>query len=251
MYKALVTVCLCCSLLACASNEVRNKEQDLKYADTHVRLAVGYLQQGRVDAALERLLQALDAAPDYPEAHSSIALVYDQLGENEKSIHHFERALKLRPEDGAIHNNYAVSLCRQGKPHEAEKHFLQAIKSRNYRTPARAYENLGVCAMQIPDLDKAETYLRNALQINPKLPAALLQMGRISLQKERYLSGRAYLQRYQEVAPLDPQGLWLGVQVENKLGDTESARKYALQLRKNFPDANETRLMLEAGLDQL
>lgn len=245
--RTLFVVFLSLLLAACAGTNAQTKEDKNRFADTHVRLGVGYLQQGRLDDALERLLKALQVAPDYADAHSSIALVYDRLGNPQKAAHHFEKSLKLKPLDGATHNNFAVFLCQQGKMLEAEEHFLQAINSRNYQTPAQAWENLGVCALQIPDMEKAETYLRNALQIDPKLPVALLRMARISLEKNHYLSGRAYLQRYQAVSVMGPEGLWLGAQVERKLDDVDSAREYALQLRKRFPDANETRLMLEAG----
>jgi len=209
-------------------------------------LGVGYFKQGRVEAALEKLLKALQAAPDYPEAHSSIALVYQRLGETEKAADHYRQALELKPDDGSIHNNYAVFLCNTGKPLEAEKHFLQAINSRGYRTPAEALENLGVCALQIPDFEKAETYLRKALQINKRLPGALLQMARVSYEKGRFMSGRAYLQRYQEVATMGPKGLWIGIQVEKKLGDNDAVREYESQLRKSYPDSDETRKLLEA-----
>lgn len=251
MNRALLLVCLCGFLLACAGSNVQTKENKLRLADTNVRLGVGYLQQGRVDDALDKLQKALNAVPDYPEAHSTIALVYDRLGESDKAGEHFEQALKLKPEDGATHNNYAVFLCRQGKMPQAEQHFLKAINSRGYATPAQAWENLGVCTMRVPDLVKAESYLRKALQINERLPVALLNMARISYEKQRYLSGRAYLQRYQEVRNMGPDALWLGVQVENKLGNANAVQDYAARLRKHFPDSTEMQLLQESGLGNL
>lgn len=248
MLRSLFIIMLCVTLFACSSAQERKKQEKNKYriADTDVRLGVGYLKQGRVEAALEKLLKALKAVPDYPEAHSSIALVYERLGETEKAGDHYRQALEIKPEDGSIHNNYAVFLCNTGKPLEAEKQFLQAISSRGYRTPAEALENLGVCTLQIPDLEKAETYLRKALQINKRLPGALLQMARVSYEKGRFMSGRAYLQRYQEVATMGPRGLWIGIQVEKKLGDKKTVREYESRLRKRYPDSDETRKLLEA-----
>jgi len=233
------------SLLGCAS--VEEQRAKMKVADTNMRLGVGYLKQGRIEEALLKLKKALEAAPDLIPAHSAIALVYEQLGDNENAETHFLSALDLGPNDGRIHNNYAAFLCRTGKPLDAEPHFLQAIRSPGYRTPERALENLGMCAMQIPDLDKAETYLRKALQMDPKLPGALLQMARVSVQKKRFLSGRAYLQRLQEVAPLGPEALWLGIQVEQKLGDEVTARRYELELRRKYPDSVEARKLLESA----
>jgi type IV pilus assembly protein PilF len=242
--RLLLIVGILVGLTAC-SGGVREEKDKLHVADTNVRLGLGYLRQGRVEGALEKLQKALEVVPDYPEAHSSIALVYEQLGENDKASEHYERALELKPEDGSIHNNYAVFLCKLDKFEQAEPHFLSAIKARGYRTPDRALENLGMCAMGSGDREKAETYLRKALQMNPRLPGALLGMARLSYDKEQYLSGRAYLQRYQEVAPLGPDGLWLGIKVEEAMGSKDMAREYALRLRKQYPDSDEMRKLLE------
>ena len=242
MGRRLLILALCVWLSGCAGY-VKREEDRQRLAQTNVQLGVGYFRQGRVEDALVKLQKALDAEPDYAEAHSSIALVYEQLRENDKALEHYERALELNPEDGATRNNYAVFLCHTGHPKEAEPHFLRAIQSRGYRTPERAYENLGICSMEIPDEEKAEGYLRKALQMNPKLPGALLQMASLSLDKGRYLSGRGYLQRYHEVQPPGPRSLWLGVQIERKLGDEATAEEFALQLLKKFPDADETHLL--------
>ncbi|VAX04877.1 hypothetical protein MNBD_GAMMA19-140, partial [hydrothermal vent metagenome] len=184
--------------------------------------------------------------PEYAEAHSSIALAYIHMDQPEKAEAHYQQAVELKPDDGSIQNNYAVFLCGQGKYAEAEQHFLTAVKSRRYRTPAEALENLGVCMLQVPDLEKAETYLRKALQVDSRLPGALLQMARVSAEKKRMMSARAYLQRYQEVATLGPDGLWLGIQVETELGDMAALREYKLLLRQNYSDSNEMRMLLEA-----
>lgn len=230
-------------LLACVS--AQQQKNTYRIAESNLQLGVGYFQQGKTEAALVKILKALEAFPDYPEAHSSIALVYQQLDEHEKSRKHYEIALELQPGNGVIYNNYGTLLCKIGKPLEAEPHFLQALKSRGYRTPAAALENLGVCFMQVPDFDKADKYLRQALKINPRLPGALLQMAHISFEKKRYMSSRAYLQRLREVAAMGPGGLWLGIKVEKKLGDEEAVQMYGTQLRRKFPDSNETQQLLQ------
>lgn len=248
LFVFMLSVLLSVTLLSCATVQEQEREDKLNrdIADTNVRLGLGYLRQGRVEAALEKLQKAVAAKPDYAEAHSSLALAYGQLAENKKAERHYQRALELSPADGSIQNNYAVFLCGTGKPAEAEAYFLRAIKSRNYRTPAAALENLGVCAMQIPDQEKAEAYLRKALRINSRLPRALLQMAHISVAKGRAMSGRAYLQRYQEVTPLAADGLWLGIQVEKTLGDVDMVRDYENRLRRHFPDSRELRLLLKS-----
>lgn len=247
--RILILIGIATFLMACASPQ--QKEEDLRIAQSNVRLGIGYLEQGKINIALEKMQKALKADPDYVQAHSGIALIYQQMGEYDKARDHYERALELDPDSGAIQNNYATLLCKIGKPREAEKHFLKAINSRGYRTPAEALENLGTCLLQVPDYANAEKYLRQSLKINPRLPGALLQMAHVSVENGRYMSGRAYLQRFQEVAKMTPESLWLGIKVERKLGDSNAIMKYKSQLIRKFPDSAETRLLLkeeEAGV---
>jgi len=243
-----LTVLLTAILPGCASVIEKKKAERkvMSIADTNLRLGLGYLQQGRVEAALEKLQKAIIVKPDYAEAHNGIALAYGQLDENEKAEAHYLQAMELSPKDGSILNNYAVFLCGNGRQVASEKYFLRAIKSRNYRTPAEALENLGICVLQIPDAGKAEIYLRKALRMNPRLRGALLNMARISVNKGRAMSGRAYLQRYQELSSLGADGLWLGIQVEKKMGDVDAVRDYENRLHRFFPDSQELRWLLES-----
>lgn len=247
MARMVFIVALILLLFACASVEEEKREDKTKFriADTNVRLGLGYLQRGLDKDALERFKKAIVALPDYAEAHSSIALAYVRLDNPEKAGEHYQRAVELKPDDGSIQNNYAVFLCGQGKYKAAEQHFLTALKSRKYRTPAQALENLGVCMLQIPDLQKAENYLRKALKMDSRLPGALLQMARVSVDRKQFMSGRAYLQRYREVAQLGPDGLWLGINVEKKLGDKFLMREYKDLLRQNYPDSDEMQFLLK------
>ncbi len=242
--RSLGVLVLSLFLVACGGG-VKKKIETQRLAETNLQLAIGYLKQGRIEASLEKLQKTLKLAPDYASAHGTIALVYQRLGEFERADEHFQRALSLAPMDGRTHNNYAVMLCQTGRFDAAEKHFLTALDSRDYQTPASAFENLGVCALQKPDIKQAEKYFRRALQIDPALPVALLRMAQISLDNGRFMSGRAYLQRYQAVAPDDAGSLWLGIQIETQLGDAAAVREYANRLSRHFPDSDEMGLLLD------
>ena len=111
-------------------------------------------------------------------------------------------------------------------------------------------ENAGACAKQIPDLQLAETYLRQALKENPKLPTALLEMAEISFSKNKDLSVRAYLQRYEEVAQHTAQSLWLGIQSERRLGNQQAVSRYAKLLQTQFPDSSEFKRLLQENEQQ-
>jgi type IV pilus assembly protein PilF len=235
------------SLLNACASTVQDKEddKDFQIADTNLRLGVGYMRQGRNEDALEKLQKAVAAKPDYADVHSALAMVYERLLEYDKAGHHYRKAIDLQPDDGGNYNNYGVFLCRRGEFKKADKYFVKALETPRYKTPERALENAGACAKLIPDLEKAEEYLRKALSINPKLPLALSEMADVMFQKQNYMSTRAYLQRFGEVSKYTPQSLWLGIQTERKLGDDQAEARYAKLLQSQYPDSLEFKRWLE------
>ncbi|MES9902539.1 MAG: type IV pilus biogenesis/stability protein PilW [Sedimenticola sp.] len=215
--------------------------------DVYVRLAVGYMQDGRLGVALKKARHALQVDPDNAEAHNIIALLYDRLGEPGLAERHFKQGLKLQPRHSYMLNAYGTHLCRRGRYEEADQQFLLALKNPLYKTPEVALTNAGICARRKPDLVQAERYLRQALEHNPKIATALMQMARVSYDAAEYFSARAYLQRYTEVTKQTASSLWLGIQTERKLGDRDAVSSYSLSLRNNFPDSQEAMLLKESN----
>ncbi len=112
-------------------------------ASVNTQLGLGYLRNGQVRQAWERLNAALQADPDYATANNGIALVYDRLNEPEKAEQHFKRAIELNPSDSAAQTNYGAFLCQRGRIDEGEKYFLKAVENPLYDKPAMAYTNAG------------------------------------------------------------------------------------------------------------
>ena len=225
-----------------------SEEKDHRIAKTHVDLGIGYLKQGKFDEALVKLKKAVDAEPSYAPGHSAIAIVYERLEKYELADEHYREAINLSPENGGLYNNYGVFLCGQKKFKKAEEFFLKAIATPRYPTPELAYENAGVCERKSPDSDikKVEEYLQKALQRNPNLPLALLNMAFVRFDQENFLSARGFLQRYESVSRHTAESLWLGVLVERKLKNKDAVQDYAKQLQTDFPKSEQFKLLLNS-----
>jgi type IV pilus assembly protein PilF len=247
----LAGILILASLAGCQSTAVQSTggepESASRLAEVHTQLGIGYLREGKLEQAHNRLQRALDADPSYSTAHNAMALLQEQLKDPAKAEQHYRRAISLNPADSAARNNFGGFLCRQKRYQEGEAQFIKVTENPLYKSPEIAYANAGVCTKLAGDYDKAERYLRSALQINSKIPQALIAMSELSYDKQRFLTARAYLQRYLEVAPHTSQSLWLGVRVERELGDKNTASSYALLLKSNYPDSRETQLLLESG----
>ncbi len=193
---------LCALPLACATGS--SKEPQVapggttnQLASVNTQLGLGYLGNGQLDLAWERLNAAVVADPDYATAHNGIALVYNRLNEPGKAEEHFKRAIELNPSDSAAQTNYGSFLCEHGRIDEGEKHFLKAVENPLYKKPALAYTNAGVCKLRADDPSGAEAYFRAALRADPRFALALVNMAELSFDSSQYLPARAYMQRYE------------------------------------------------------
>ena len=220
-----------------------------RIARTNTELGLGYLQQGERKLAIEKLQKAIDADANYAPAHHSLALTYQEFGQMDLAEQHYRIALKLSPQDGGVHNNLGAFLCGLRRFEEGEAQFRAALLDPAYATPATALENAGLCALRIPNHDKAENYLRQALKVDANMLGSLLGMAHVQFQRQQNLNARAYLQRYEAAAPLPPQGLLVAVQVERLLGDHQAAQRYITQLYTRFPDTSEARRAKELEME--
>lgn len=231
-------------LVACSANTVRN-EASIKASAANTELGIYYLRERDNAQAMNKLIKALKQDPVNADAHNAIGLLYVRLGEVQDADEHFRKAVKIDPKNSAFHVSYGAFLCDQNKLEDAEIHFQEALSNPLYTRHEIAYTNAGNCALRGGNRKKADKYFRGALSVNPKFSPALYQMASLSVMNKNYLSGRAYLQRYAEVAPPSAQTLWLSIQVEKELGDKNAVSSHAMLLKDRFPDSDEVKKLHE------
>jgi type IV pilus assembly protein PilF len=236
-------------LAACAApsggGHVAPGKSPRQAAQVNEQLAIEYMRLGKLAIAREFAERAVGQDPDSANAQLTAGLVYERLEEVGKADHAFETASRLGRNDPAIQNNYAGYLCRRHRVSEGEALLVKVAKNPLYQTPEVAYLNAGVCLRGTNDL-AAEGYLRQALQIRPTMPEALLQLGDLALAKGDAEQTALVVQRYLGANPSNPDILWLGVQAQRKLGDETMAADYTRRLQKEFPDSPQARALQTA-----
>jgi len=234
--KLTVTILLL-MLAACSSTPEKSDGEMRRAAETNTALGRQYMERGEYEIALEKLKRAIGYDKTYAPAHTMLGVLYETIGETEEAGVEYRKAVQYDPKDGSVNNNYGAYLCGVGKADEAERYFRAAVDDPFYDTPAIALSNAGSCALSAGDLDKAESFLRQSLEYDPKLAAALLPMAEVSYRKESYLRARAFLQRFEAVSPTTQESLLLGYTIESRLGDMASAERYRLELLERYPEA--------------
>lgn len=221
-------------------------------AQANLDLGIAYMQQGDNRAALDKLTRATIAKPDYAPTYNVLGVFYQRVGNYEKAESNFEKSLDLDAENFDTMNNYASFLCQTDRYEEAHAIYLSAADNRLNNRPEIALANAGQCALKHGRLETGEEYLRRALDRNPQLAPALLQMADISYEQGEYLAARDYLQRYLAITRHTPRSLWLGIQIEQQLGDKgdrNTVSSYVLLLRNKYADSKEAQLLRESGIN--
>ena len=212
-------------------------------ARIHTELGAGYYAQNQLGIALEEFKEAVQIDPSYALGHNGLGLVYAALGEDAKADASYNKAIALAPNNSESRNNYGTFLCSRGRYDESVTQFLEAVKNPLYATPGVAYMNAGVCSLRKHDVANAEVYLQRALQVQPVLYQAAYHLAQIEFDRGQPLRARQDLQ-----TPLanDPTAemLWLGIKVERQLGGRDAEASYALQLRKKYPNSEQTKALL-------
>ncbi|MES2684873.1 MAG: type IV pilus biogenesis/stability protein PilW [Pseudomonadota bacterium] len=201
-------------------------------ARTNTTLAVEYARKGNYDMALEKAKRALSQDDSYAPAHSTIALIYAQRGDDVEAVKHYRRAISLDSKDLFTRNNFAIFECERGRTDEALELFESVARNKSYNSPDAALINAGVCANRANRNDKAESYFREALAIQPDNPEALLQLATLAKKKKDWLKVRAFIQRRDRAVKPTVESLRLAIEAERELGDTAAAERLNLQLQR-------------------
>lgn len=237
--RILVVALAAIPLSACVTTSSAPETSDEEAAVANMNVGVGYLRQGRADAAITALERAIDLDPRLASAHTALALAYDQIGEADRAEEHHRRAAQLDPSDADIQNSYAVFLCRQNRWADAERYFERAVEDERYALRATAYVNAGNCARGANELAKAEENYRAALEIDESNTGAMAGMVELAVQNENYLQARAFIQRLFVTSQPTSYHLLVCYMVEQRLGDAPAADSCARQLRSGFPNSVE------------
>ena len=248
-FISVFAIALTLLLTSCAiATQTSNKEgygdsEETARARAHSDLGAAYLQQNKLEIALSEFTLATKIDADHSPAYNGLGLVYAALGEDVKADASFKKSIQLHPKSSESHNNYGNFLCDRKRYDESIPHFLEAVKNPLYPTPNLAYANAGICSARNNNIQNAETFLLKALQIDPLTHSANYQLADIQFTRGEVALAKKTIQNTLLTNP-SAQALWLGYKIERLLGGKDAQASYGLQLRKQYPSSEQTRLLL-------
>jgi len=232
---------------SCVNQQQQEKDSEntKSRARAHTDLGAVYFQQKQLEIALEEFNSAVKIDPSFSSAYNGLGLVNAELGKDDVAEASFRKSIQLEPLNSEAHNNYGSFLCARGRADESIAEFLAAVKNPLYATPAMAYTNAAICSIRKKNLTGAESYLQQALQIEPLSQVAAYQLASLQFKRNDAVTAKKTLQNAVLSRP-SPEVLWLAIQIERVVGGKDAEASYALQLRRQYPTSEQARL-LESG----
>jgi type IV pilus assembly protein PilF len=221
-----------------------------KRARIRVELAVGYLEQGKTNIALDEVKLALAADPDFADAYSLRGLIYMRLNELSLAQESFLKALAVRPRDPNILHNLGWLKCQQARYPEALADFSLALANPGYGERAKTHMAQGLCQIRAGQRREAEQSLLKAYEFDAANPVTGYNLANLLFQNAEFARAQFYIRRLNNSDWANAESLWLGIKVENKMADRVALLQLATQLERRFPQSKEASAYRRGAFDE-
>jgi arylsulfatase A-like enzyme/Flp pilus assembly protein TadD len=200
-----------------AARKIDLLQQALKEDPTnpylYTSLGDQYRQAGQNDLALQTYLAALHHGIQNEELFSRLGSMYLHSGQPQQAILFFQQAVKLDPHDAENQCNLANAYLHNGQLADGEQIFRFVIATQSY---PKAYNGLGVAALNRHDFADARVNFQHAIQLQPNYSEAEFNLGLACAQSNDIPCARAYFQKF--IADASPAYKNLMPQAEYNLG---------------------------------
>jgi type IV pilus assembly protein PilF len=221
-----------------------------KRAKIRLELAVGYLEQGQTNIALDEVKLAITADPRSADAFSLRGLIYMKLNDFGLARDSFNRGILLNPRDGNILHNLGWLACQESRFSEAVLNFDKALALANYLNPSKTYLAKGICLLRSGDSRQAEANFLRAFELDASNPIAIFNLANLLYKRGDLVRAQFYIRRLNNNDYVNAESLWLATKIEKKMGNTQGVIQLADRLKKQFPTSREFGFFERGSFDE-
>jgi type IV pilus assembly protein PilF len=232
--------------LATASDETDVQ----KRAKIRLELAVGYLEQGQTNIALDEVKLAIAADPRSADAFSLRGLIYMRLNDFGLARDSFNRGILLNPRDGNIFHNLGWLACQESRYAEAVLNFDKALSTPNYAGPAKTYLAKGVCLLRSGDARQAESNFQRSFELDASNPIATFNLANLLFKRNDLIRSQFYIRRLNNNEYVNAESLWLATKIEKKMGNSQGVIQLSERLKRQYPASREFGLFERGAFDE-
>jgi tetratricopeptide (TPR) repeat protein len=160
------------------------------------------LALGEIDGAIAELTRAVELEPRDLPAHSALAQAYMRQGSSEQAQAILERASGLQPIDAVEDRLYGERVFMRGIG--SSRAFTRAQAAMRIGRWDQAVRDLELVLRARPDFPSAHYWKGVAVELEPSLVAARLELGALLLAAGRHAEAVEQYERAAALRPLDP-----------------------------------------------
>jgi Tfp pilus assembly protein PilF len=203
-------------LAGCASAKIPERER-LRAQAAYER-ALNHLAAKQPSPALGALKEAIQIDPNVGNYYDTLGLVYLDLGRPDLAIEELRRAVRLDPTLADAHFHLGTAYAESGRWAEAVASYQLALAQPTMSIQDYVHQNLGLALYHLKRYPEAESSLRFALSLDPKLQAAYYHLGLVLSAENRRDEAKAAFRQARQLAPDSPFGQAAGERLK-ALGD--------------------------------
>ncbi|QGG79719.1 type IV pilus biogenesis/stability protein PilW [Litorivicinus lipolyticus] len=214
-------------------------EQRESRVRSHTTLAMGYINNGNFDRAVEPLKRALELDAADPEAMLAQAALLERQGDTALAGDAYRRLLSVNADFTRGRQNYAAFLFKQNQLDAACAEFDAVVADTLYVNRAQAFENLGVCRLRMDQIAPAVVAFERAYGLDGSRPLPSLELASAKYDQGDVQSAAFYYRAFLGDSRPNARSLWLGIRIADAIGDRNSQGSYELLLRNEFANSPE------------
>lgn len=134
-------------------------------------------KNGRYDEAVQLYRTALSNGIESGRLHSRLGDLLVRRGEKDAALVEYEKGAQINPADIDSQNNLATAYLEKGRLADAERVFKWVLTYD--KDHAAAQNGMGLVAIQKQDANAAQGYFERAVQLDPDLVEAYMNLGLI------------------------------------------------------------------------
>ncbi len=226
--KIIFLVQIALLIYGCATKSTTDlrKEKDPNY---QYSLGAFYLNEGKLDIAINHFNKALSLEPrHYPSIHG-LAVVSIMRGEIDKASKYLEEVLRIQPTFTEAHNYLGIIYQTRGELEKAKEEFEKVIMDQKYPTPENAYFNLSGIEMTRKNWKEALTYIELAIEKSKSFAIAHNRKGLILKELGELDGAEESFRKAVNLSPEDPEFNYNLAETLLKKGKKDEAKEILLK----------------------
>lgn len=229
-------------LLSCAADV---KPEATAQSEAHNRMGYSYFNSGQLNEAYAEFQKAIILDPGNKEALNQLGYISSLYKKYDDAIAYYQRSIAADPNYSEAMNNLGVVYGELERWDEAIRYFNAALKNVLYRSPEKAYSNMGYAYYRKGEYALAEKALNDALLRNPVYPVARQTLGQVYAKQG---NDHAAIEEFHRVLGIMPDNMdahWELAQAYLRIGERDKALGHFRTVAEKDSDLKRSREALE------